>query len=305
MSLENWDDTTKVTYDGAVLDEVCSLRVDAGHIALIMRPVGIDRTFVATALRHAAVRQRYSVLFQGTDVALKRSVPHAWTTATTPRCASSCGWTVDPRRPRTSAHGLDTSDLYDLIVEGHRAASTVVTSKRSRSSGWARWSTPCWPSPRSTRRSRRPPSWCSRASRTGSTKSVTSRWLDGLRPDDAGGPRHDHIPNPRPLPAAVTARPAASSVDGRALLHCLSQRGRDRRPRPARAGSPAPRRSRGTTRAPSLTVAAPSSLIAASALGGPGSGPFHWRSGGPVPSRWPATLRPKSTRRAGCRSVRP
>jgi DNA replication protein DnaC len=41
MCFENWDDTTKVTYDRAVLDELCSLRfVDAGHNALIMGPVG-------------------------------------------------------------------------------------------------------------------------------------------------------------------------------------------------------------------------------------------------------------------------
>src|ERR1700722_3725384 len=34
MTLENWDETTKVSYDRQVWDELCSLRfVDAGHNA--------------------------------------------------------------------------------------------------------------------------------------------------------------------------------------------------------------------------------------------------------------------------------
>src|SRR5271156_3048483 len=37
MALENWDDTTKVSYDRQVWDELCSLRfVDAGHNAMIL-----------------------------------------------------------------------------------------------------------------------------------------------------------------------------------------------------------------------------------------------------------------------------
>ena len=41
MCFENWDPTTKVTYDHGVFDELCSLRfIDAGHNAVIMGPVG-------------------------------------------------------------------------------------------------------------------------------------------------------------------------------------------------------------------------------------------------------------------------
>lgn len=73
MCFENWDDATKVTYDRATLDELCSLRlVDAGHNALVMGPVGVGKTFVASALGHVAVRRRYSVAFHRADVLLKR-----------------------------------------------------------------------------------------------------------------------------------------------------------------------------------------------------------------------------------------
>ena len=73
MVLENWDEATKVNFDRAVWDELCSLRfVDAGHNVMIMGPVGVGKTFMASALGHAAVRRRYSVVFCRADVLLKR-----------------------------------------------------------------------------------------------------------------------------------------------------------------------------------------------------------------------------------------
>jgi DNA replication protein DnaC len=60
MTLDRWDDTAKVTYDRKIWRELTSLRfVDAGHNALIMGPVGVGKTFLATALGHAGVRRRH------------------------------------------------------------------------------------------------------------------------------------------------------------------------------------------------------------------------------------------------------
>jgi DNA replication protein DnaC len=73
MTLDRWDDTAKVTYDHAVWNELCSLRfADSGHNAVIMGPVGVGKTFLATALGHAAVRRRYSVHFERCNRLLKR-----------------------------------------------------------------------------------------------------------------------------------------------------------------------------------------------------------------------------------------
>src|SRR3546814_11583458 len=73
MTLDRWDDTAKITYDRAIWNELCSLRfVDAGHNAVIMGPVGVGKTFLATALGHAAVRRRISVHFERFDRLLKR-----------------------------------------------------------------------------------------------------------------------------------------------------------------------------------------------------------------------------------------
>ena len=134
MTLERWDDTAKVTYDHAVWNELCSLRfVDAGHNAVIMGPVGVGKTFLATALGHAAspppLQRPLRTLRPAPQTAPRRP---ASTTATTPRCASCSASTcsiiddfaLQPLDP------LDTADIYELIVERHRAAATVVTSNR-------------------------------------------------------------------------------------------------------------------------------------------------------------------------------
>ena len=98
---------------------------------MILGPVGVGKTFMATALGHAAVRRRYSVHFCRADVLLKRLRAPGSTTATTPRCANCYESTFSilddfastPRR-------LDTADIYELIVERHRHAATVTTSNR-------------------------------------------------------------------------------------------------------------------------------------------------------------------------------
>lgn len=133
MCFENWDPATKVTYDRATFDELCSLRfVDAGHNALIMGPVGVGKTFIATALGHAAVRQRYTVAFWRTDVLLKKLRASRLDNShdAEMRKLIRIDLLVLDDFALQALDALDTSDVYDLIVERHRAASTVVTSNR-------------------------------------------------------------------------------------------------------------------------------------------------------------------------------
>ena len=73
MTMERWDPTTAVTYDQAMWAELGSLRfIDAAHNVVIMGPVGVGKTFLATALGHAAIRRRYRVHFERTDTMLRR-----------------------------------------------------------------------------------------------------------------------------------------------------------------------------------------------------------------------------------------
>jgi len=133
MCFENWDSSTKVTYDHQVFDELCSLRfVDAGHNAVIMGPVGVGKSFVATALGHAAIRRRYSVIFWRTDVLLKRLRASRLDNShdVEMRKLLRVDLLILDDFALQALDALDTNDIYDLIVERHRAASTVVTSNR-------------------------------------------------------------------------------------------------------------------------------------------------------------------------------
>jgi DNA replication protein DnaC len=133
MCLENWDPDTKVSFDRAIWDELCSLRfIDAGHNALILGPVGVGKTFMATALGHAAVRRRYSVVFSRADVLLKKLRASRLDNSHDAEMRKLIRvdlLLLDDFALQGLDH-LDTADIYELIVERHRAASTVVTSNR-------------------------------------------------------------------------------------------------------------------------------------------------------------------------------
>jgi DNA replication protein DnaC len=133
MRLENFDDTAAITYDRAVLEELFSLRFVAdGTNAIIMGPVGVGKTFLATALGHTAIRARHSVHFERAGQLLKRLR------------ASRLDNSHDEQVRKLLHTGLlilddfclqpmdaaDTADIYEIILERHRAAATVVTSNR-------------------------------------------------------------------------------------------------------------------------------------------------------------------------------
>jgi len=133
MHLEAWDESTKVTYDRQLWAELTSLRFLAdSYNVLIMGPVGVGKTFLANALGHAAIRRRYSVHTERADKLFKRLK------------AARLDHTYDEEMRKLhrvqllilddlALHPLDavqTNDFYQLIVERHREASTIVTSNR-------------------------------------------------------------------------------------------------------------------------------------------------------------------------------
>jgi IstB-like ATP binding protein len=95
-------------------------------------PVGVGKTFMANALGHAAVRRRYSVIFCRTDVLLKKLLASRLDNSHDTEMRKLIGvdlLLLDDFALKAFDH-LDTADIYELIVERHRAASTVVTSNR-------------------------------------------------------------------------------------------------------------------------------------------------------------------------------
>ncbi len=133
MSLDHWDDTTNVTFDHQTWDELCSLRfLDAGHNVMIMGPVGVGKTFMATALGHAAVRRRYTVIAERTDILLKQLRASRLDNSHDAelRKLLRVDLLILDDFALHPMDALDTADIYELIVERHRTASTVVTSNR-------------------------------------------------------------------------------------------------------------------------------------------------------------------------------
>ena len=136
MILERWDPTANVTFDRSVFDELCSLRfVDAANNAIVMGPVGVGKTFLATALGHIAVRRKRSVHFERADHLFKR--------LRIARLDNSLD--VEIRKllrvdvliiDDFALSALDTAatnDFYETIVERHQRATTIISSNRDPS----------------------------------------------------------------------------------------------------------------------------------------------------------------------------
>jgi DNA replication protein DnaC len=134
MVLEAWDDTAEVTYDRAIWSELVSLRfVENAQNVLVVGPVGVGKTFLATALGHIACRRRVSVHFERADRLHKRLK------------AARLDATYDAEMRKLigvellliddfALHPLDaveTSDIYEAVIERHHRAATVVTSNRA------------------------------------------------------------------------------------------------------------------------------------------------------------------------------
>jgi DNA replication protein DnaC len=133
MQLHGWDNSTAVTFDRALWAELTSLRfLDAAYNVLVMGPVGVGKTFLANALGHIAVRRQHSVHTERADKLFKRL-----------RAARLDASYEDEMRKLhrvdllilddLALHRLDateTGDFYELVVERHRKASTIITSNR-------------------------------------------------------------------------------------------------------------------------------------------------------------------------------
>jgi DNA replication protein DnaC len=133
MRLELWDDTAKVNFDRTIWNELVSLRfVESGHNGVIMGPVGVGKTFLATALGHIAVRRRHTVHFERCDRLLKRLRVSRLDNShdVEMRKLLRVDLLIIDDFALQPLDALDTADVYELIVERHRAVATVVTSNR-------------------------------------------------------------------------------------------------------------------------------------------------------------------------------
>jgi len=133
MRLDSWDELEDLTYDRQLLADLASLRfTEAGHGVLVLGPVGVGKTHLASAFGHIAIRRRLTVHAARADKLFTRLR------------AARLDNTLDAELRKLARVDLlilddfalkpldatETNDFYELVVERHRKASTIVTSNR-------------------------------------------------------------------------------------------------------------------------------------------------------------------------------
>lgn len=134
LQLEAWDDTAKVTYDRALLSELVSLRfLAAHHNVLLLGPVGVGKTHLASALGHLACRRGYTVLLLRTEAMLKqlRAARLDHSLERELRRLISVDLLVLDDFGLDTLDALESRDLYEVLLERHLRRSTLVTSNRA------------------------------------------------------------------------------------------------------------------------------------------------------------------------------
>jgi DNA replication protein DnaC len=136
MTLERWDSTAAVRFDKAVLGELVTLRfVEDAHNALVLGPVGVGKTFIATALGHIACRRRVRTHFERADKLFKRLKAARLDASYDAELRKLVGTdlVIIDDFALQAMDNTETADFYALVVERHRSAATVLTSNRDPS----------------------------------------------------------------------------------------------------------------------------------------------------------------------------
>ena len=133
MRLDTWDELDDLTYDRTLLSDLTSLRfTEAGHGILILGPVGVGKTHLATALGHIAIRRRLTVHAARADklfTRLRAARLDNTLDAEIRKLARIDVLILDDFALK-ALDATQTNDFYELVVERHRRASTIVTSNR-------------------------------------------------------------------------------------------------------------------------------------------------------------------------------
>ena len=133
MRLETWDETPNLVYDRALLSDLTTLRFTHNATGvLILGPVGVGKTHLATALGHIAIRRRLTVAFHRADklfTRLRAARLDNTLEAEIRRITSVDLLIVDDFALRP-LDATQTNDFYEIVVERHRRATTIWVSNR-------------------------------------------------------------------------------------------------------------------------------------------------------------------------------
>lgn len=133
MTIHTWDGDANITYDHDIWAELTSLRfVDDARCAFILGPVGVGKTHLAHALGHQAIARRHKVLAIRAEQLfnqLKASRLDNSHAEHIRRLVATDVLILDDFALQPM-DAVATADFYELIVERHHKAATVITSNR-------------------------------------------------------------------------------------------------------------------------------------------------------------------------------
>lgn len=134
QTLEDFDWEARITFDRNRVRDLFSLGfLERKEDVLFFGPVGVGKTFLASALGHAACRAGKSVLFTTANKMLKELYQARADNSQEKmfrRFLAADLLIVDDFGLR-KLEPLQSSDLYEIIVERHKRSSTIMTSNRA------------------------------------------------------------------------------------------------------------------------------------------------------------------------------
>jgi DNA replication protein DnaC len=134
MRLETFNPDSPVRYDKQSWNELCSLRfVDDARGALILGPVGVGQTHLATALGHIARRRTVKILRADQMFRQLKAARLDNSVEAEMRALARIEVLILEDLALQAMDATETSDFYELIVERHQKTSTIVTSNRDPS----------------------------------------------------------------------------------------------------------------------------------------------------------------------------
>jgi DNA replication protein DnaC len=133
MQIELWNETAKVSFDRALLNELVSPRfLDAHQHVTVVGPVGVGKTFLAHALGHIACRRGASGLALRADKMLK-TLKHARLDNTHEqelRKLVAVDLLILDDFALDAMDAAESRDVYEILTERARSGSIIVTSNR-------------------------------------------------------------------------------------------------------------------------------------------------------------------------------
>jgi len=134
QTFENFDWEAPLTFDRDRIRDLFGLSfLERKEDVIFMGPVGVGKTFLASALGHSACRAGKTVLFLRADRLLKelhQSRADHTTDKVLRRLISPDLLIVDDFGLKTLDH-TESGDLYEVIIERHKRTSTIMTSNRT------------------------------------------------------------------------------------------------------------------------------------------------------------------------------